>query len=81
MDERTKSIIDALRAVSGRAEPVANALMLNSIPPKDQRVYANMLRELSDLMHQHADDQEIASETTSDSRSTRQDSTHRTSDF
>jgi hypothetical protein len=58
MDEDTKALIDSLRAVSAHAEPVANALMLNTITPGKQREYAGMLRELAGLLDEHAGPEE-----------------------
>jgi|GEM_PF-6364428 len=55
MNEDTKALIDSLRAVSAHAEPVANALMLNTMTPEKQREYAGMLRELAGLLDEHAD--------------------------
>lgn len=58
MREDTKALIESLRAVSGHAETIAQALMLDKMTPKKQREYANMLKELSELLHEHADYQE-----------------------
>ena len=61
MNKDTKALIESLRAVSGHAETIANALMLNKMNPKKQREYADMLKELSDLLHEHATIQEEGS--------------------
>lgn len=58
MNNDTKALIESLRAVSGHAETIANALMLNKMTPKKQREYADMLKELSELLHEHATLQE-----------------------
>ena len=58
MREDTKALIESLRAVSGHAETIAQALMLDKMTPDKQHEYANMLSELSDLLHEHADIQE-----------------------
>ncbi|WP_329046560.1 hypothetical protein OG738_32095 [Amycolatopsis sp. NBC_01488] len=58
MREDTKAIIESLRAVSGHAETIAQALMLGKMTAKKQREYADMLKELSELLHEHADIEE-----------------------
>lgn len=54
MKEDTKALIESLRAVSSHAETIANALMLDKMTPQKQHEYADMLKELSDLLHEHA---------------------------
>jgi hypothetical protein len=61
MNKETKALIDSLRAVSSHADPIANALMLKTMTPKKQHDYADMLKELSDLLHEHATNQETGS--------------------
>lgn len=58
MREDTKALIDSLRAVSGHAETIAQALMLGKMTATKQREYADMLKELSELLHEHAGIQE-----------------------
>ena len=58
MDRDTKALIDSLQSVSGHAKTIANALMLGKMTPEKQREYADMLKELSELLHEHADLQE-----------------------
>ena len=58
MNEDTKALIESLQAVSGHATSIANALMLGKMTPQRQHDYANMLNELSELLHEHADIQE-----------------------
>lgn len=60
--DETKALIDSLQAVSAQATPVANALMLNQMPSEKQHLYADMLKSLSDLLHEHADSQERRAE-------------------
>lgn len=59
MNEDTKALIESLQAVSAHAEPVANALMLNTMTPEKQREYAGMLRELAGLLEEHAEPQGV----------------------
>lgn len=58
MHSETNALIESLRAVSGHAESIAEALELGKMTPGKQHEYADMLRELSDLLHEHADIQE-----------------------
>jgi hypothetical protein len=58
MNEDTKALVESLQAVSGHAETMANALMLGRMTPKKQHEYADMLKELSSLLHEHASTQE-----------------------
>lgn len=58
MDEGTKALIESLQAVSRHAGSIANALMLGKMTPEKQREYADMLKELSGLLREHADMQE-----------------------
>ncbi|MFD9888241.1 hypothetical protein ACFWY9_02780 [Amycolatopsis sp. NPDC059027] len=60
MNKDTKALIESLQAVSSHAETIANALMLDKMTPKKQHEYADMLKELSDLLHEHATIQEEA---------------------
>ena len=62
MDGETKALIESLREVSGHASPIADALMLGKMTPKKQHEYADMLKELSDLLHEHAKIQEEAAD-------------------
>ncbi|WP_326946663.1 hypothetical protein OG439_46285 [Amycolatopsis sp. NBC_01307] len=56
MNDETKALIESLQAVSRHAEPVANALMLDTMTPEKQREYAGMLRKLAALLETHAGD-------------------------
>lgn len=58
MNQNTKELIDALKAVTTHAGGIANALMLNQVPPDKQREYADLLEELAGLLREHADAQE-----------------------
>jgi cob(I)alamin adenosyltransferase len=58
MNTATKALIDSLRAVSKQAEPIANALILDQMSAEKQHEYANLLAELSDLLHEHAESHE-----------------------
>jgi hypothetical protein len=58
MNKVTKALIDSLRAVGSNAEPVANALMLGQLTPEKQREYGDLLKELSELMYEHAENQD-----------------------
>lgn len=60
MNSETKALIESLQAVSGHAESIAEALTLNKMTPKKQHEYADMLKELSDLLHEHATIQEMS---------------------
>lgn len=62
MNDHFVTLIESLRAVSKHAEPVANALMARQMTPEKQREYARLLRGLADLLDEHADDQEGASD-------------------
>ncbi|WP_233226133.1 hypothetical protein [Amycolatopsis sp. CA-126428] len=58
MDTDTKALVESLQAVGTHAGTIANALTLGNMTPKKQREYADMLKELSELLHEHADLQE-----------------------
>ncbi len=61
MSDNFVTLIESLRAVSKHAEPVANALMANQMTPDKQREYARLLRQLADLLDEHADFEERVS--------------------
>ncbi|MEA5366450.1 hypothetical protein VA596_43450 [Amycolatopsis sp., V23-08] len=61
MPDNFVTLIESLRAVSRHAEPTANALMVRQMTPEKQREYATLLRQLADLLDEHADNQETAS--------------------
>ena len=55
MNKYTKALIESLQSVGGHATLMANDLMLGRMTPEKQHEYANMLNELSELLHEHAD--------------------------
>lgn len=55
------TLVESLRAVSRHAEPTANALMARQMTPEKQREYATLLRQLADLLDEHASNHETAS--------------------
>ena len=59
MNSETKALIESLRAISSHAESIAESLTLNKMTSKKQHEYADMLKELSDLLHEHATIQEM----------------------
>lgn len=59
MNDETTALIDSLQAVSSHAQSIADALKSNTMTPKKQHEYADMLMELSSLLHEHATIQEM----------------------
>ncbi|GAB3362698.1 hypothetical protein GCM10027360_26870 [Amycolatopsis echigonensis] len=74
MNSETKALIESLQAVSSHAESIAEALTLNKMTPKKQHEYADMLKELSDLLHEHAAIQEMSIKASGGRHSLRQQS-------
>lgn len=62
MSDDFVTLIESLRAVSKHAEPMANALMARQMTPQKQREYAALLRQLADLLNEHASNQEATSD-------------------
>jgi hypothetical protein len=55
MDELITELVRALHAVNQHTPHVATALLTGTLPPTKQREFAQLLTNLGDLLHQHAD--------------------------
>lgn len=57
MSRQTGELVNALNAVSQHVPRVTTELLAGMLPVARQHEFANLLTELGELLHNHADDQ------------------------